>query len=69
MVLVTHNARQMTVKRENLLLEKDKLDSEWRNLILEESALAENSRVQSRSVRELDMRRPSPDEEIIIKLQ
>ncbi|MUK90927.1 cell division protein FtsL [Aliivibrio fischeri] len=68
-VLATHNTRQMTVQRENLLLEKDILDGEWRNLILEESALAEHSRVQSRSVRELDMERPAPDKEVIIKLR
>ncbi|CED70485.1 cell division protein FtsL [Aliivibrio wodanis] len=68
-VLATHNTRQMTVKRENLLLEKDILDGEWRNLILEESALAEHSRVQLRSVQELDMERPAPDKEVIIKLQ
>lgn len=67
-VLVTHNTRQMTVKREDLLLKKDRLDGEWRNLILEESALAEHSRIQSRSIRELNMKRPSPDKEIIIKL-
>ncbi|OCH14095.1 cell division protein FtsL [Aliivibrio sp. 1S128] len=68
-VLATHNTRQMAVKRENLLLEKDILDGEWRNLILEESALAEHSRVQSRSVDELNMKRPAPDKEVIIKLR
>lgn len=68
-VLITHNTRQMAVKSENLLLEKDILDGEWRNLILEESALVEHSRVQSRSIRELDMERPSPDKEVIIKLR
>lgn len=68
-VLATHNTRQMAVQRENLLLEKDILDGEWRNLILEESALAEHSRVQSRSVDELNMERPAPDKEVIIKLR
>ncbi|MDD9195251.1 cell division protein FtsL [Aliivibrio sp. S3MY1] len=68
-VLATHSTRQMAVKRENLLLEKDILDGEWRNLILEESALAEHSRVQSRSVQELNMERPAPDKEVIIKLR
>lgn len=68
-VLATHNTRQMTVLRENLLLEKDILDGEWRNLILEESALAEHSRVQSLSVQDLEMERPAPDKEVIIKLR
>ncbi len=68
-VLATHDTRQMVVEREKLLLEKDILDGEWRNLILEESALAEHSRVQSRSVDELNMERPAPDKEVIIKLR
>lgn len=68
-VLVTHNTRQMIDQRENLLLEKDLLDGEWRNLILEENALAEHSRVQRLAMDELEMKRPEPDKEVIIKLQ
>ncbi|MCG7498186.1 cell division protein FtsL [Vibrio sp. Of7-15] len=67
-VLVTHNTRQMIDQRENLLLEKDLLDGEWRNLILEENALAEHSRVQRLAMEELEMKRPEPDKEVIIKL-
>ncbi len=68
-VLMTHNTRQMTVQRENLLLEKDILDGEWRNLILEERAFAEHSRIQSHSVDVLDMERPAPNKEVIIKFK
>ena len=52
-VLATHNTRQMAVQRENLLLEKDILDGEWRNLILEQRALSEHSRVEDIARRQL----------------
>lgn len=38
-VITTHKTRLLTAQREQLVLEKDSLDIEWRNLILEENAL------------------------------
>ncbi len=50
-------------------MERDRLDSEWRNLILEETALAEHSRVQDLSNKELEMKRPDADKEVVVTLK
>jgi cell division protein FtsL len=68
-VLVTHSTRQLVVERNNLYQDKDHLDSEWRNLILEETALSEHSRVQQRSIEELNMKRPDSDKEVIVNFE
>ena len=43
-VTTTHKTRLLTAQREQLVLERDALDIEWRNLILEENALGDHSR-------------------------
>jgi cell division protein FtsL len=48
--------------------ERDRLDIEWRNLLLEEQSLAEHSRVTRIATKELDMVRPLPNEEVIVRL-
>lgn len=45
-VTTTHKTRLLTAQREQLVLERDALDIEWRNLILEENALGDHSRVE-----------------------
>ncbi|MDF5377593.1 cell division protein FtsL, partial [Vibrio parahaemolyticus] len=44
-------------------------DSEWRNLMLEETALAEHSRVQDLAKKELEMKRPDGDKEVVVTLK
>ena len=39
-VTTAHRTRLLTAEREQLVLERDALDIEWRNLILEENASA-----------------------------
>jgi cell division protein FtsL len=68
-VLTTHNTRQAITEKDQALEERAHLDEEWRNLILEESALSEHSRVQRLAVSELEMTRPSADKEVIIRSQ
>ncbi|MBL4828811.1 MAG: cell division protein FtsL [Aliivibrio sp.] len=68
-VLVTHSTRQLVVERNNLYQEKDDFDNEWRNLILEETALSEHSRVQQRAINELNMKRPDSDKEVIVNFE
>ncbi len=68
-VLTTYQTRQQVTQRDNLLVNREKLDGEWRNLILEENALAEHSRVQRLAVTELDMKRPDSDKEVIVNLK
>ncbi|MFH0255976.1 cell division protein FtsL [Vibrio rumoiensis] len=68
-VLTTYNTRHQITLRDELLESREKLDSEWRNLILEENALAEHTRVQRIAVKDLDMKRPDSDKEVVVNLK
>lgn len=54
-VITAHKTRLLTAEREHLVLERNSLDIEWRNLILEENALGDHSRVERLSVERLSM--------------
>lgn len=68
-VFITHHTRQAIAEKNEAMQQRDYLDNEWRNLILEETALSEHSRVQDVASRELEMRRPDADKEVVIKLK
>ena len=68
-VFATHNVRQEITEKDHTLVERERLDSEWRNLMLEETALAEHSRVQDLAKKELEMKRPDGDKEVVITLK
>ena len=68
-IYFTHLNRQTTAELEVLLSERDNLDIEWRNLLLEQNSLSEHSVIESKAERLLDMKRPNANSEIIIKLQ
>ena len=56
----------LTITLNQLQDERDKLDIEWRHLLLEQNALAEHSRVSDIAKSKLQMARPSPLKEKII---
>lgn len=68
-VLTTYNTRHQITLRDELLESREQLDSEWRNLILEENALAEHTRVQKVAIKDLDMKRPDSDKEVVVNLK
>lgn len=65
-VFTTHVTRQAITTQEQAMVERERLDNEWRNLLLEETALSDHSRVQTMAEKELEMTRPDPDKEEII---
>ncbi|GAA0475736.1 MULTISPECIES: cell division protein FtsL [Tatumella] len=65
-VITTHKTRLLTAQREQLVLEKDSLDIEWRNLILEENALGDHSRVERLAIEKLHMQHVDPSQENIV---
>ena len=67
-VFTTHHTRQSITEKDWALQERERLDNEWRNLLLEETALAEHSRVQEIAKDELQMKRPDADKEVVIDL-
>lgn len=67
-VFITHHTRQAVTEKDQALVERERLDNEWRNLLLEETALAEHSRVQDIAKRDLEMKRPDSEKEVIVNL-
>ncbi|NIG62631.1 MAG: cell division protein FtsL [Serratia symbiotica] len=68
MVATVHRTRLLTVEREKLVLERDALDIEWRNLILEENALGAHRRVERIATEKLKMQHVDlSQEKLLIK--
>ncbi len=68
-IYYTHVNRQTTSELELLLTERDELDIEWRNLLLEQNSLAEHSAIESKAQKLLNMKRPDANSEIIVTLE
>lgn len=67
-VQMSHLNRQLTIQQDLNYQQRDQLDTEWRNLLLEQRALAEHSRVEEIARRQLNMQRPTGDLDIMVKL-
>lgn len=65
-ILVTHNTRLLTEQREQYTIERDKLNVDWRNLILEENVLADHNRISALAAKKLNMQYVQPDQERIV---
>ncbi|MDD1792000.1 cell division protein FtsL [Enterovibrio makurazakiensis] len=65
-VYVTQKTRTEIAHQDRLLMERERLEVEWRNQILEEHALSEHSRVESMARNDQDMIRPDSRREIIV---
>ncbi len=67
-VMTTQKTRLLTAQRQQLVLDRDGLDIEWRNLILEENALGDHSRVERLASEKLQMQHVDPSlEHILVK--
>ena len=65
-ILVTNMTRGLTAKQNDLMAEEDRLNIEWRHLLLEQGTLAEHSRVASLAMDKLQMGRPPVTTEKVI---
>lgn len=68
-IYYTHVNRQTTSELEQLFTQRDELDIEWRNLLLEQNSLAEHSTIENKAMKLLNMKRPNTKSEIIITLK
>ena len=68
-ILSTHHNRQQIIALEQLMREKDDLDVEWRNLVLEQRALTEHNRIEAMVQKELNMHRPTVEDEVVVKVK
>ncbi|MGP1924258.1 MAG: cell division protein FtsL [Arsenophonus sp. NEOnobi-MAG3] len=65
-ITVSHQTRLLTTQKDFMTEEKESLDVEWRNLILEESSLGNHSLVERLSVERLEMIHVDPMQEYIV---
>ncbi|EOD56977.1 cell division protein FtsL [Aeromonas molluscorum] len=65
-ILVTNMTRVMTSTQNDLMAEEDRLNIEWRHLLLEQGTLAEHSRVAALAMDKLQMARPLVTTEKVI---
>ena len=63
----THMNRQLTISEDKLLQQRDALEMEWRNLLLEQRALSEHSRVEELAATKLNMVRPSGPQDVVVQ--
>ncbi len=68
-ILSSHNNREQLIAMEALMQERDELDVEWRNLVLEQRALTEHNRIESLVKKQLNMHRPNAKEEVVVRLK
>ncbi len=68
-VEVKHQSRSLFVTLEALQDERDRLNTEWSRLRLEQGALATHSRVERIARESLDLRMPDTDRMIVIRSQ
>ncbi|GGO68867.1 cell division protein FtsL [Bowmanella pacifica] len=68
-ILSSHHNRQLAIVHEQLMQQRDQLDVEWRHLLLEQSALTEHNRLETMVRKQLNMRRPQPQDEVVVKIK
>ncbi|AXR07499.1 cell division protein FtsL [Salinimonas sediminis] len=68
-ILASHYNRQQNIRLESLMQQRDELDVQWRNLVLEQRALTEHNRIEAMVEKQLDMHRPSADQEVVVKIK
>ena len=68
-ILGSHQNRQQVIALEDQMHQKDELDVEWRNLVLEQRALTEHNRIETLVEKQLDMYRPTADDEVVVRLK
>lgn len=65
-VMVTFDTRILMDQREQLILEQDKLNVEWRNLILEEEVWGKQNRVLQIAIDRLNMNYVELEQESVV---
>lgn len=64
-----HKNRQLVIAQEKLVQDKDALDVQWRHLIIEQSALTEHNRIERAVKEQLGMRRPTREDEVLLRVK
>lgn len=66
-IWVTHQTRRLISENGQLVLQRQALDNEYRNLQLQEATEGDSSRVESIAIQKLNMKAVEPDQEVEIR--
>lgn len=66
-IWVTHQTRHLTSENGQLILQRQALNNEYRNLQLQEATEGDSSRVESIAIQKLKMKAVNPDQEVEIR--
>lgn len=67
LVLVKHNTQSLFVRLQELHQQRDALDQQWTQLLLEQSVWSAEARIDSIATKELGMRAPAPRAIIMVR--
>ena len=65
-IWMTHQTRALISENDQLVLQRQALDNEYRNLQLQEVAESDNAHIETIAVGSLKMQAPTPEQEVII---
>lgn len=68
-LIVTQAIRKQSFQQEQLLLEQDVFEGEWRNLIIEENVLADPKRIENRAKNQLGMQYVTDKNETVLVIK
>lgn len=66
-IWVTHQTRHLISENGQLILQRQALNNEYRNLQLQEATEGDSSRVESIAIQKLNMKAVNPDQEVEIR--
>jgi len=66
-VFLRHNHRLMFVELQGLQAERDRLNTQWGKLLLQEATSGQHPRIESSARRELNMTMPAPDAIVVLR--
>lgn len=69
LVYVRHQNRLQFVELQSLQVQRDLLNENWRQLLLEQGAWAEHAMVEKKARQKLDMQRPTIEETVVLTLR
>jgi len=69
LVSVRHHNREQYAKFHALTVESDRLQDEWRQLLLENQTRSQPRRIEKKATEELGMTEPAPQEIVVVDLR
>ncbi|WP_022941093.1 cell division protein FtsL [Psychromonas hadalis] len=67
-IYITHETRKLVTEKDQLSQQKDNLNIEWQNLLIEEHTLDEHSRIRRIATKRLSMAQPTKNNSVLVEI-